>query len=224
MLILRGMKETTEKSLDQLRPTANNPRILMQENAEKLDRSLDEMGPVDGIVMNVNPKINELVSGNQRTAKFKISGGKIILTHRFDEPTSTGTVAYGYVEVDGERWPYREVNWGQTKHNKGVLLANQHAGDEDKDLLAERYNELLQVDPDALDMLFITPEGVDALQDGWVDHSAEPEEDEGSGNSADVKSGKYSIKQLRVMRDSFSEALGRGDNGFVEWLADREND
>jgi hypothetical protein len=206
-----------------LRLTDRNPRILMQDNNEKLVRSIDEMGPVDGIVMNVNPAINELVSGNQRTARFAVSyNPEVVITHRFDQPSGTGTVAYGYVEIDGERWPYREVFWDEVKHAKGVLLANQHAGNEDPLLLAERYQELLTVDPDALETLFISEDEVERLQDGWVDHAALGEEEEEPAPAKEPKTHHFSIEQLLDLRDIYASETGRGDNGFVAWLRDRD--
>lgn len=214
-----------EKDLSGLRATKDNPRILMQENSEKLDRALDEFGPVDGIVMNTNPAINELVSGNQRTTKFRAAAdAKIVITQRHDEPTATGTVASGYVEVGDERWPYREVFWDQAKHDKGVILANQHAGENDNDLLAERFERVLAVDSEALETLFITADEVDKLQDGWVDHDAETEDEEDEPEPAKSKKTTYTIKQLIDLRNSFMEATGAGDNGFVAWLKDRESD
>lgn len=194
----------------------------MQENSETLDRSIDEFGSVDGIVRNVNPDIDELVGGNQRTLKFAAQPTtKIVITHRYEEPTSTGTVAVGYVKFGAERWPYREVNWDKLKHDKGVVLANQQAGTNDNDLLAERYNDILLDDPNALDDLFITPAEVEALQDGWVDHDepeAEPEREAGP------KVPKYSLAQLITLRTAFVHETGIKDNGFLQWLKSREGD
>lgn len=211
------------KSIQSLKKTAKNPRRLMQENGEKLDRSIDEMGSVDGIVMNINPEIDELVSGNQRTEKFmKNPTASIVITHEFDEPTATGSVAYGYVEVDGERWPYREVWWNRAKHIKGTELANMHAGEWDNDLRAERYHELLELDEHALDSMFITAEEVESLQDGWVDHE-EVAETANDPNSTPAKnSDSYTIKQLRALRNAFIAETGLDDAGFIEWLAERE--
>lgn len=155
-----------EKSLNNINPTRKNPRLVTPDNDEKLDRSLDEYGPMDGIVNNVNPAINELVGGNQRNVRFKRSGAKAVITHRFKEPTEpAGSVAYGYVDFGGERHPYREVFWDITKHNAGILLANQHAGENDNKALATRYEELLEVDPSALDTLFITEAQIEQLHD-----------------------------------------------------------
>lgn len=214
------MSDTNEKNLDSLRLTDKNPRTLMAEKGEKLDRTIDEYGPLDGIVMNVNKAVNELVGGNQRTIKFKQNpAAKVVITHRFDKPTATGSVAYGHVEVDGERWPYREVQWDKLKHSKGVIVANQHAGDEDKDLLAERYHEILEIDADALDTLFITEDELSTLQDGWVDHDAlsEGEEADVGGDAPKVK--RFTITELKQELDKFSAQNMITDNGFTDWLA-----
>lgn len=202
-----------KKTLDHLRPTTNNPRIVMKDNSEKLDRSLDEYGPMDGIIMNVNPAINELVGGNQRTTKFRIAGAKAVITKRFDEPTHTGTVAYGFVDLDGEQHPYREVKWDSAKHKKGIALANQHVGTNDNDLLAELYQDIALEDPDYTDELFITEEEVVGLQDGYVEHT------EDGPKVPEPKEQRWTIDDLRREREKFYNATKLDDGGFVEFLA-----
>lgn len=202
-----------KKSLNHLNQTKNNPRIVTTDNDETLDRTLDEFGPMDGIIFNVNPDINELVGGNQRTRKFKRMGAEAVITHRFAEPTQpAGSVAYGYVDLDGERHPYREVNWDRIKHEKGVLLANQHAGKNDDDMLAERYHELLSVAPDALDELFITESEVLSIQDGPVLH----DDDGPVVEDKPEREKKYSKAELHRLAQNYFAPAAAAE--FVEWL------
>lgn len=58
----------------------------------------------------------------------------------------------------------------------------------------------------------------DALPDQSLDLTTDEEDDD---KDEKAKSG-YSIKELRELRDTFMELTGRGDNGFIEWVADRK--
>lgn len=108
------------------------------------------------------------------------------------------TVPVVYVDLDGE--------------NEQVLniALNKIHGEFDNDALAEILDGL----DDALAGLTgHTEEEINGLQDGWVEHTED--------GPKDTARRSWTLKELREERDRFCEALGRGDNGFVEWLADQ---
>lgn len=132
-----------EQRLDELKLTSSNPRQLDQKMSETMDRTIDEYGSLDGIIYNAHPDVQELVGGNQRTIKFKADpSAAIMLTERLETLTGTGTRAYGYVVVQGEKWPYRIVEWPLVKHRKAILAANKVHADFDADALPEFFSEL----------------------------------------------------------------------------------
>lgn len=93
---------------------------------------MHEFGDLGCIVFNVRSKT--LVSGHQRSAVMPESSAVKIET-KYEAPTPTGTVAEGFVEVDGEKIKYREVDWDKEKETAAMLAANRHGGDWDQELL-----------------------------------------------------------------------------------------
>lgn len=86
------------------------------------------------------------------------------------------------------------------------VALNKISGEFDNDQLAELLHGL---EPEDFDLTGFTEDELDALQDGFIEH-----DDEGP---VDKPKGSWTIKELRVERDKYN----RGDNGFVEYLADR---
>src|SRR6185436_13064060 len=110
-----------------------NPRKMSKEDYELLSSSLKEFGDLSGIVR--NNTTGELVGGNQRTHFFSEpgSGAKVVISHRFEKPTETGTVALGYVLYNGEQYSYREVEWDLKQEERANILANKVGGTWDFD-------------------------------------------------------------------------------------------
>lgn len=79
-----------------------------------------------------------------------------------------------------------------------------HVTREGLDELTAEYD----LEPDDMDINF------DAIADFDMPTDEEDEP------KAETKKGSWTIKELRAERDSFSEATGSGDNGFVGWLED----
>lgn len=138
-----------ERKIGDLKTYHKNPRKMNKEDFELLSSSLKEFGDLSGIVR--NNTTGELVGGNQRTNFFRQSGAdaKVVISHRFAEPTETGTVALGYVLYKGEQYSYREVEWDEDREARANILANKVGGTWDFDTLANAFD---------VDML---------LQTGW---------------------------------------------------------
>lgn len=136
--------ETTDIST--LKADPKNPRYIDKKDFEKLKTLLKEFGDLSGIVKNLTT--GELVGGHMRINAFRDMGGdaKIQVTQKFETPTRTGTVAIGYVILDGEMFTYREVSWPAEKQSAANIAANRAGGDFDKDLLAQVVYELSQLE------------------------------------------------------------------------------
>lgn len=113
--------------LDRLQANPDNPRTITPEKAKALKRALARFGDLGGIVL--NRRTGKLVTGHQRSEALRQGPHQaihILIEH--PAPTQTGTVAEGYVSVDGERYTYREVDWSPATAKAAALAANQHAG------------------------------------------------------------------------------------------------
>lgn len=115
-----------------LAPNKKNPRKITDERLEMLRKSLVKFGDLSGFVYNQRSK--SLVSGHQRQ-KVVPPNATIKIETKHKKPTSTGTVADGYVLIDGERFKYREVDWDKKTEAEALIAANAHGGEWDADLL-----------------------------------------------------------------------------------------
>lgn len=127
------------KTLSQLSPNPKNPRKITDEKLKMLKASLDEFGSLDGFIF--NRKTQRLAGGHQRL-KVMPKNAEIRISESFKEPTKTGTVAFGFVILDGERHPYREVEWDETTEKAANIAANKGAGVWDMPQLSEWFSEL----------------------------------------------------------------------------------
>ncbi len=126
-------------TLKDLAPNPKNPRTITEEKLAALKRALDEFGDLGGFVFNRRTK--RLVGGHQR-AKSLPQDSEVVVTRRFKKPTRLGTVAEGYVDVNGEAFKYREVDWNEIREKAANIAANKGAGEWDKALLGEWFRDL----------------------------------------------------------------------------------
>lgn len=133
------------KQVKDLKPNPKNPRKIKDQKLEMLKRTLAEYGDLGGFVFNI--RSGQLVGGHQRAKVF--SQDKVIAIERkYDPPTAVGTVAEGYVEFNGERFSYREVDWAEPKEKAANIAANKGVGEWDMPLLAGWMQELGDLDFD----------------------------------------------------------------------------
>lgn len=124
--------------LQELSGNPQNPRKISPKKLEMLRKSITEFGSLDGFIF--NNRLDRLIGGHQRQDLFK--DAMITITRRHDAPTGTGTTAEGYVEINGERFPYREVDWDDAKDKAANIAANKGAGEWDLSQLSEWLLEL----------------------------------------------------------------------------------
>ncbi len=134
-----------ERNINELKANPKNPRTINKHDYEALVRSIKEFGDLSGIVLNI--QTGQLVGGHQRTEAFKRMGSAVTIHKEpLAEKNSVGTVAYGYVEMSGERYGYREVDWDINREMAANIAANRIQGQFDLDVLAEVTYELAQLE------------------------------------------------------------------------------
>lgn len=137
------MKNTT---LGDLPPNPGNPRRISDTKLEMLKRSIDKFGDLSGFVFNRHTK--RLAGGHQRQ-KVMPPDAEVVIEHSHMKPTRAGTIAEGYVMVDGERFKYREVLWSETTEEAANIAANQHGGEWDLTRLSDM---VLKLDHENIDL------------------------------------------------------------------------
>lgn len=181
----------------QLNP--HNPRTITEKKLKMLQKALEEFGDLSGIVY--NRKSKQLVGGHQRS-KVLHPTAEIIIEQKFKKPTKTGTVALGYIQIDGERFSYREVSWDETKEKAANIAANRGAGDWDKAKLTEWMKDLGDSFMDLDLTMFDDIERVKFLDD----KPKKEKSDTGRVASSDVKTVHLTFTDETA--DEFAELIG----------------
>lgn len=120
-----------------------NPRKITREQLKRLKKSIEQLGDLSGVVY--NRRTGRVVGGHQRL-KVIPDSAEIEITERYKEPTETGTVAIGFIVINGEKYAYREVDWDESTEKTANIAANAHGGDWDEEKLAEIMKELSAID------------------------------------------------------------------------------
>jgi len=106
-----------------------NPRKITPESLDRLKKSLEKFGDLGGIVL--NRRTGQLVGGHQRVAAFKLGEVPATIVESLKKPDKQGTVAWGWIIIDGNRFTYREVDWSPETEAVANLAANKIAGEWD---------------------------------------------------------------------------------------------
>ena len=111
----------SKRKLAELKPNPKNPRKATDFKLELLQKSFEHFGSLSGVIYNRRTK--RLVGGHQTSKTFK--DAEVTIEHQHEPPTAKGTVAEGYVLIDGERHPYREVDWDEQMEHAANIAANK---------------------------------------------------------------------------------------------------
>lgn len=140
-----------DKTIESMTPDPMNPRAISKQAFAQLKSMLDKFGDLSGVVE--NQQTNQLVGGHMRVRAFQELGANpnVQITQRFEVPTRNGTLAIGYVLLNGEPFTYRLVDWSKTKQAAANLAANKagELANWDNDLLAEVMHDI-QTNDEAL--------------------------------------------------------------------------
>lgn len=126
-----------------LKPNEKNPRKISSKDKAELKKAIFEFGDLGSIIYNRTTK--RLAGGHQRTSVMP-PGSVITIEKKYDTPTKTGTVAEGFVSIDGENFKYREVEWDQERESAAMIAANNHGGTWDNDLLKVTLSDIKSMD------------------------------------------------------------------------------
>lgn len=148
----KSTTKSTEKNitLDSLSPNPRNPRKISKEQKDRLHKSIVEFGDLSGIIFNRTTK--QLVGGHQRVDVLKSlasTGNEIKIEREYDKPNLSGTIAEGFVMIEGERYSYREVVWDEIREKAANIAANKHGGEFD---IPKLNDWLLELDAMNYDM------------------------------------------------------------------------
>ena len=171
------MAKVIVKQLKDLKGNPQNPRKISKEQLENLKKSLDAFGDLSGFVF--NRRTNQLIGAHQR-AEVSPKDSQVYIDRKFDEPTKTGTVAEGWIEIDGERHKYREVDIDEQREKAMNIAANKHGGEFDMPKLTEWLLELDSHNVDLSVVGFTAEELEDIMaptygNEGLTDADAVPE-------------------------------------------------
>ena len=155
--------------LGDLKPNKRNPRKISRKQQEALKKSLDKFGDLSGFVYNRRTK--QMISGHQKT-KISPENSVVTIEKRYDTPTKALTVAEGYVDINGEKFKYREVDAPEDWEIEAMLAANKHGGEWDEDILRLVFADFNDLDLDS------TGFTVDELDDLGIELDHEIEEEE----------------------------------------------
>lgn len=124
-------------TLDEIKPSEYNPRIISEEELEKLEKNIKEFGLVDPIIINL--KNNHIIGGHQRYEVLR----KLAGTDTDYENTELKLIRLGNIG-----WVFKEtdINIKDEHHEKALNLAlNKISGGWDYpklDIILDELNEL----------------------------------------------------------------------------------
>lgn len=199
------------KSLGDLVGNPKNPRSISKSDFDSLKRSIIEFGDLSGIVF--NRTTSHLVGGHQRVEAFKRLGGdqRIEIVQELEQPTKVGTIAIGFVQLNGERYGYREVVWPADREMAANIAANRISGDFDHDLLAEADQMLKDLNPDLLVLTGQSPAEIAQLLGGGQEESQT--DDPRTSFSVKLTEKQYpTVEQAMLMLKSIRNIQAEGND------------
>jgi len=181
-----------------LKANIRNPRKISDKQLKALGDSMREFGDLSGLIF--NRLSGNQVGGHQRVKILKDL--PVTITTKFEEPTKNGTIAEGYVEFEGERFVYREVQWSDEKEQAAMVAANRHGGEWDLPILKEVLSDL---DTGSFDMEItgFPQEELEAMMTAAPPAGATP------GPKSDLKRGMISGGKSESYRDRWKTEVGQ---------------
>ena len=108
-----------------------NPRKISNVQFDQLSNNLLKFGDLGGVVYCRNNK--SYIGGNQRSKIF--DGAKIEIIQSFDTPQADKTIAFGFINWNGNKYLYREVEFTEDEFHEACITANSLGGDWDYEAL-----------------------------------------------------------------------------------------
>jgi hypothetical protein len=130
---MNDIQKTVRKDLQY----KSNPRKITGSQIERLESDLQKFGDLSGVVYCQANKA--YVGGNQRSKIF--DGSDITVLERFEEPQSDKTVAIGFINWNGNKYLYREVQFTEEEFREACIVANNDGGSFDWDMLSVEWDK-----------------------------------------------------------------------------------
>ncbi len=184
----KGQRLITGKNVN-----PRNPRKITPGQLQGLSESLKRFGDLGGIIL--NRKTGHLVGGHQRISAFEKAEVAATVTEELKRPDRTGTIAYGFINLNGTRYSYREVIWDEPKELTANIAANKIGGDFDDRALAILLTELNAKVP--IEHTGFTPEELTKLLASTNGASAARKRAEGRQSDDE-----YSLFELVMLHDN----------------------
>lgn len=111
--------------LSKLKGNDRNPRIIKNENAEHLKNSISLLGDLSCIVF--NERTGKLIWWHQRKEVItKLIGEdpEVEIIKEYDEPNEVGTTKEGFINVSGENYKVRFVDFSEEDEALAIIVAN----------------------------------------------------------------------------------------------------
>lgn len=167
-----------------LKAAPYNPRAMSPEQHELLAESMARFGDLSGVIF--NRRTRRLIGAHQRRqhiadeAKIELHG------RRTSRPDAQGTIAVGFINVDGERWSYREVDVDEVTEKAMNIAANRWGeGGWDFDMLPALMREISVTF--ALDLIGWDADGLAAMGFDAIEQLPDATPGDGASQLGDVQ-------------------------------------
>jgi hypothetical protein len=131
---MNDVQKTVNKDLQ----FKHNPRKITGSQIERLESDLNKFGDLSGVVYCQNNKA--YIGGNQRSKIF--DGSDITILERFEKHQTDKTVAVGFINWNGNKYSYREVQFTKEEFREACIVANNDGGSFDWDILAREWDKI----------------------------------------------------------------------------------
>lgn len=129
-----GIQKTINKDLQ----FKNNPRNITGSQIERLEGDLHKYGDLSGVVYCQNNKA--YVGGNQRSKIF--DGAEIEIIKKYKQAQPDKTVAFGFIDWNGNKYLYREVQFTKEEFREASIVANNDGGTFDWEKLSKEWDKV----------------------------------------------------------------------------------
>lgn len=173
-----------------LKPNKINPRTMSTTKKEALKKSLEKYGDLGCIILNRKTKM--LLGGHQRSDVLP-RDAEIIIETEYPVPTKAYTVAIGYVEFNGERFKYREVDAPESWEREALIAANKHSGEWNNNILKKILDSSKGMDYQAMgfDNLELDNIGIEAPDFGSISNELPETFDNGFNDDPNETDAQY---------------------------------
>ncbi|MBE7413856.1 MAG: DNA modification methylase [Deltaproteobacteria bacterium] len=159
--------------LSDLKPSEHNPRTITKKQLARLKKSIEEFGDLSGIIF--NRRTGNIIGGHQRIKVMPPDAE--IVREDLPEASPAGTVSTGTINICGETFTYREVEWDLDRERMANIAANKHGGDWDDEKLAALLAELSQLPDFDIDIIGFESAEMEALIDMVVEDEFDAEKE-----------------------------------------------